>query len=322
MLRNENYIGVWVWNKTKWLQVPGTNRHKPLRRPESEHVRKEIPELRIIAQELWDRVQTKISRRKNIKARPAGTGKLGSSLLSGLLRCGSCGGSMVVVSRRHKNGIGYANLGCATYRSRGTSICKNGKTISEKKLTTAVVGELRNQLTRPELIDKFVASFSQQFDKVLRGESQELRTLQRQVEAAEKRVRNLTDALGRMGFSEAVATQLRLEEQNVAYARAKLAAASSEGRPKKVVPHPSVVKGYVENLLQVLEGDRTRARELLGRHMPPIVLTAERNGYRLTGGFNLSLLMHEEALTAENLGARSMISGVGGTGIEPATKRV
>jgi hypothetical protein len=89
-----------------------------------------------------------------------------------------------------------------------------------------------------------------------------------------------------------------------------------------VVPHPAVVKSYLENLLQVLEGDRARARELLGRHMPPIVLTAERNGYRVTGGFNLSLLMQEEALTAENLGARSMISGVGGTGIEPATRRV
>jgi site-specific DNA recombinase len=318
MLRNQQYVGVWTWNRENWLQIAGTNRYKRIARPASEHVRREFLELRIISAELWGRVQARIGARRPGRARPLGTGKRGVSLLSGLLRCGVCGGSMVVVSRRYKgaNTAGHANYGCSANRSRGVSVCANGRTISQRKVTTAAVAALRDQLTRPDLLNRFVESFSRHFDEAKRGATAQLRDVEQQVERFTGRVKNVTAAMAAAGFSEALLAQLREEETALAAAKARLAAAAADTRPK-ILPHPRVIQSYVSRLLELLEADPPRARELLARHMPPLVLTPEGRSYRMTGGFNLSVALDEGAGEPE-----SMISRVGGTGIEPATRAV
>jgi hypothetical protein len=54
-----------------------------------------------------------------------------------------------------------------------------------------------------------------------------------------------------------------------------------------------------------------KVREELIRHMPPLVLMPVAKGWEVRGGFDYSIL----------LGIGS-VEGVGGTGIEPATRRV
>jgi site-specific DNA recombinase len=333
MLRNQQYVGVWIWNKEKWVQIPGTSRYRRIPRPESEHVTTEIPELRIVSPELWAKAQARIPSRAPSKSRPAGSGKRGSSLLSGLLRCGACGGSIVIVSRRYKgsNATGYANFGCATNRSRGDALCANARTVSERKVTEAVVRALQEQLTRPDLVSKFVDSFSKHFDQLARGSGgDEIRDLERQVDRAAARVKNVTAAMAAAGFSEALLAQLKEEEATQATLKSRLAATSQVKRPK-VLPHPRIIESYLGRLLEVLDTDKAKARELLGRHMPPLVLTPVGRGYRVTGGFNLSVCL-DDSPSAPGAGAtdaaiaapaaESMISGVGGTGIEPATRAV
>src|SRR5262249_16949860 len=112
LLRNRQYIGEWTWNKEKWLQVPGTRRYRRLPRPPSEPGTRTIPELRLVPDPLWRAVQLRFTRRRPGSGRTVGSGKDGGPLLSGLLRCGACGGSITVVSRRYKKGVAYTNLGC------------------------------------------------------------------------------------------------------------------------------------------------------------------------------------------------------------------
>ena len=325
MLKNEQYVGVWVWNKEKWVQIPGTARYRRISRPLSEHVRKEIPELRIVSPDLWARAQARNKQRPRGAGRPAGSSKT-TTLLSGLLRCGICGGSFVVVSRRYKENAaesgdaGYANYGCATNRSRGNAICANVRTISERKLADGVVRALKEQLTRPDLIARFVETFSKRFDQVVRGTDTELRDLDRQIDRANSRVKNVTAAMAAAGFSEALLIQLKTEEEALSALKARRGAATKDSRPK-VLPHPKVIESYLGRLLDALDRDKPRARELLGRHMPPLVLTPDGRSYRVTGGFNLSVCLddqHSEASAPDE----SAIMQVGGTGIEPATRAV
>jgi DNA invertase Pin-like site-specific DNA recombinase len=159
MLRNENYIGVWIWNRNKFQQIPGTRSYRHVPRPEKEHVRKEIPELRIIPQDLWERVQAKIKKRKLDGGSPAGSTKdRRGSILSGLMRCGACGGSFGVISRVTKDGASYTNFGCLANRSRGDAICANVRTVSERKLTQAVLSVLQDRLLTavPPCVDRSV----------------------------------------------------------------------------------------------------------------------------------------------------------------------
>ncbi len=314
MLRNQQYVGVWTWNRENWLQIAGTNRYRRIARPVSEHVRREFPKLRVISADLWGRVHARVGARRPGRARPLGTGKRGVTLLSGLLRCGACGGSMVVVSRRYKgtNTAGHANYGCSANRSRGSSVCSNGRTISQRKVTTAAVTALRDQLTRPDLMSRFVESFSKHFDEAKRGSTAQARELEQQVDRFAGRVKNVTAALAVAGFSEALLAQLREEEVALAGAKARLAAATADTRPK-ILPHPRVIESYVSRLLELLEADPGRARELLARHMPPMVLTPEGRSYRMTGGFNLSVALDEATEDGAAGGPESMIGRVGGT---------
>lgn len=315
ILLNERYIGRWIWNQRRWVRVPGRNARRALDRPASEHVVTELPELRIVSEELWERVRQGFGPSRPGKGRANAAGKYGAPLLRGLLRCGVCGGSIVIVSRREKNGLTFANFGCTVNRSRGETICANNRTVSEKKVTRAVIDALTKQLTTSGLVERFRAAFVKRFDELNRGTAaaEDMKALGREVHDAETRVKNVTMAMAKIGFSEALAAQLSSEEARLAAARGNLAKAGTQTRPR-VLPHPRVVEAYLQNLLTVLEKDKDAARALLSRHMPPLVLTPEGPAYRITGGFDLSICFGAEAEgpSGPSGASRSMIGMVAG----------
>ena len=59
MLSNEMYIGRMVWNKRRFTKHPITGKYTSRPNPKSEWTVKEIPKLRIIEDDLWDRVQAR-----------------------------------------------------------------------------------------------------------------------------------------------------------------------------------------------------------------------------------------------------------------------
>jgi hypothetical protein len=164
---------------------------------------------------------------------------------------------------------------------------------SEKKVTHAVTETLRAQLTVPALLERFQESFTRRSSRRTAarhpGSARSWRRNSRPPRPGDK---NVTAALAKIGFSEALAAQLAEDEKRVADAKARLSQAGA--RTPKVLPHPSRIESYVRNLLAVLEADKDAARALLGRHMPPLVLTPEGSTYRITGGFDLSLCLDDQ----------------------------
>ena len=107
MLRREIYAGRLVWNKSRWVKAPGTNRRLRRPRPRSEWITIKQPELRIVTDELWDAVRAKNER---TMARYSEGAKKGLArradtvphIMSGFLTCGECGANMVIVSGQGK----------------------------------------------------------------------------------------------------------------------------------------------------------------------------------------------------------------------------
>ncbi len=133
MLSNERYIGRSTWNQSKWVRVPGRKGRRRVMRPESEWIKHDVPELAIVPPNLWKEVQERFTRAcAKGPGRPAGTGQH-VHLVSGLMRCGTCGGSMTIVRRKTKAGVAYSNFGCTAHYSRGAAICPNALSISERK---------------------------------------------------------------------------------------------------------------------------------------------------------------------------------------------
>jgi hypothetical protein len=110
---------------------------------------------------------------------------------------------MAMVSRVKKAGAIYPSIGCNVYRSRGPAICPNNKTISEKKVRESVLGFVRETIATPDLIDRFIKHFEQHYAKL--EKTAVTADLNDKIHEVEGRVRNLVDALSKMGWSESVA---------------------------------------------------------------------------------------------------------------------
>jgi site-specific DNA recombinase len=91
ILNNELYTGRITYNRQRFVKDPETGKRNARLNPEREWVTKEVADLRIISDELWDRVQNIKSRYSSRWGNKRQTKK---RLLSGLLRCGRCGGGM------------------------------------------------------------------------------------------------------------------------------------------------------------------------------------------------------------------------------------
>ena len=140
MLRNEKYVGRWIWNRTQTRRDPRTGRRRQIPKPESEWFVNHDETLRVVPQDLWERVQTRLEEVR--KMWPGGFPGRGGGhlvlypreLLAGNLICGVCGNSVAKVSG--KSG-GY--LGCikATRRACDNRLLVR-RTLAERVILAAV----------------------------------------------------------------------------------------------------------------------------------------------------------------------------------------
>ena len=166
ILNNELYIGRLVWNRLEYRKDPDSGKRVSRLNPESDWRIVEVPELRIVAQDLWGAVkarQQSLDAKLERKRNPAGTRRSGicetrrpQHLLSGFVRCGVCGGGMSLV--------GGASYGCSTARNKGT--CENRRTIPRLNLEAMVLDGLRKQLMAPDAVKAFVAEFHREINRL------------------------------------------------------------------------------------------------------------------------------------------------------------
>src|SRR5690606_6262264 len=99
MLSNRLYIGELIHNRTSKVLEPVSRKTRIRPNPPSEWIIEDVPHLRVIDDELWQKVQAQLERNRIAKnperrRRPA-------HLLSGLGECSDCGASWIVVNGRY-----------------------------------------------------------------------------------------------------------------------------------------------------------------------------------------------------------------------------
>ena len=153
VLNNELYIGRLVWNRQRYVKDPSTGRRVSRRNPPDRWVTADVPELRIVPDELWERAKV----RQQASARRISTESLVHArrpmyLFSGLTRCGVCGRSYTVYSKHR--------LACSGARDRG--ICDNRLTIRRVELEDRVLTCVEERFLKDE--DLF-AAFCEEFKR-------------------------------------------------------------------------------------------------------------------------------------------------------------
>jgi DNA invertase Pin-like site-specific DNA recombinase len=143
-LRRPLYRGEVVWNATRKRDTWGRKHQQP--RAAGEWIRQDRPELRIVADDLWQAAHDRLGgAREDYIRRNAGrvwgrpvNGTDSKYLLTGLAQCALCGGGLFIHSRSH--GARRAHFyACSTYYHRGSGVCRNSQVLPMVRIDTEVL---------------------------------------------------------------------------------------------------------------------------------------------------------------------------------------
>ena len=243
ILCNPLYKGELVFNRQRKVKNPETGRSKMVPNPPEKWQRYEHPDLAIVPIDLWRRVHARrldgANTRPEYQRRP-------KRLLSGLVRCGSCGGPISVISTGPR-------LGCSTRRDKGA--CDNGRTILAVDLERRVLTGLRERALTPSAVEYAIACYRERMEELEGERIRDRVKLERELTKCEATIEQAR-RLMRAGSL----TDWMVEEANASEARAKAIRAELEeiAEPTVVRLHPEAAKQYrkmVDKMNRLLDGD-------------------------------------------------------------------
>ncbi len=268
ILNNALYIGELVWNRQRFIKDPATGKRVTRLNPESEWVRKSVPQLRVVDQALWDAAK---ARQRALDARQPGFWKRQRPqyLLSGLLRCGVCGGGF--------SKINATSYGCSAARNKGDSACSNKRTIRRDALEGAVLGALQTHLLRDELVQVFCEEYTTHMNALRRQMEAARSALKADLARLRKERENIIRAIKDGVAADLVKDDLTAVAKKQEEIEAQLADAPAQPRP---LIHPAMARRYRADVKALREalGDKARQGEaaaLIRSLVEKVVLTPE-----------------------------------------------
>lgn len=238
ILQNRLYIGQLVFGRTRKIVDPRTRKALIRANPESEWQIEDVPHLRIITDALWNRTQAilgEVGKRRPEQCRRP------KHMLSGLARCGTCGGAWVI--------RGPDRWGCSRNREGGPSACANGRTVSTSIMESRVLAGLQERLLDPELVEIYVREYHRDYARRAAELERSTDDLRRRIDAADARVTRLVTAIADGGgeFEE-----IRDALANAKADRERLAAKLERQETLPVVAlHPKIAADYRDQVARL-----------------------------------------------------------------------
>jgi hypothetical protein len=254
ILYNHLYIGQLVWNRRRDLRDPDTGRSRHRVNPASEWVYAQAPHLRIIDDELWQAAKAKQAEYSKAYQdalakgaepwRAAASGVRPLTLLSGLIVCGVCGGT---IARRGNN-----RLACVAYiNGKG---CSNASAVRGDSLETRVLVGLKDHMMAPDMMADAMRAFIEETNHLNQQRRASEGADRQRLEKARKAITSIVSAIEDGGLME----RMRGLEAEVEALERALAQA-----PRDIPDvHPNVADNYrrkVEVLTQALNDPDGRA---------------------------------------------------------------
>lgn len=320
ILRNDMYRGVYKWGKTQAKRDPVTGKKLNRVAPETALEIVDVPHLRIVSDELWNAVQTRLSEyaRVQLQARRRPT-----YLLSKLTECEWCRKPYIMQDR--------GKCGCSGRLVHG--ICDNSRRFYREDLEEVVVSSICATMENPVLVDSYVREYAAAGEKLMEGAKAATSGLSQRIQMLARQERRLLSTIS-SGEVEgpslrAVAAELQRISSEKEAAEAKLSSI-----PAAVLTVPNNVAERLKRQLADLRSQlytagakgaaaRELFRSLIDRVIisPADTIKADKRG---SGPINVEIKGPIAALVGAAIESgpdhRAML--VAGTGFEPVTFRL
>ena len=317
ILNNELYLGRINYNRQQFVKDPETGKRVSRPNPKHEWIKKEVPHLRIIDDETWEAVQAIKARYSSSKGNKRQTKK---RLLTGLVKCGCCSGSMTIINRERYY--------CSAKRERGT--CDSTVGIKAAEIEDRVLTGLKDILLGNEdLIEAFVTEFKAEVARLRKQRGTRERQVQKDLNKVSTAIKRcltfITEGDGDPGLVRDELRDLEVRKRDL---ERTINAVHEE---QSVELHPNMADLYHKKVteLQSLLTDETarpQAMELIRSMIEHIEVHAGKERGKpdviLVGALAQILAFTQQNNTAASDGDGGRVLMVAGAGFEPATFRL
>jgi DNA invertase Pin-like site-specific DNA recombinase len=265
LLRNPIFIGRYIHGKAKTTYDERSGRVTRHKAPIADQIEHDMPWLRIVPQDVWDRNQERLSERPPSKLRDR---RRPTYLLSGLVKCGVCGGAFVMVA---------AKMGCS---ARHLKACTNERRVKRQDLERVVLEGLTQRLAQPPVISWFIPEYLRE-----RGPATSDAAVRH--ERAVKRLAEIDREVGNLimqikgGAGDHASKLINDNLENLGAEKERLARQVRAGPPAvpealtadNLVPRIHALLGDLGQALNGSERDATRARDVLRSLITEVTIT-------------------------------------------------
>lgn len=305
ILNNQMYVGKIVFNRQRFLKDPVTGKRQARENPRSDWVEQEVPELRVVSNEVFEAAQVlRLSNsRKHLSRR-----KRPKHLFSGLVFCGCCGASMIVIRGDW--------LGCSASRNRAT--CANRRTIRVSQIQTRVLSAIQAYLLAPDIVQTAADAYQAERDRLAKEQLRNSRELDCDLASIDKKINALIALMEKGGDPETLATRLNA----LAAERRELQRRIPKLQSNIVALRSDATEIYIDTVRQLSfatgspEDANRQAQQLVRELVERIDATPDadpKKRMRLELAGNLGVLLEEPAQTP------TAMAVVAGAGFEPTT---
>jgi site-specific DNA recombinase len=245
LIGNRVYIGELIWNGHRTVKNPDTQKRTKRKGKPEDLLVAQVPHLRIVPQELWDRAQALRTNRSRQGSAVYKKTRI-KHMLAGKLICGACGGGMKVVWSR----VGEdTRIGCGNARNRG--ICGNSKSYSLPEIEATVLHGIKHNLD-VEALMAYTEGAHKEWAAQQRTASAERSAVERALNRTTERIERIVTAIADSDVEiKPLMEKLKALELERAGLADKLRLLGADGNV--VTLHPAMIQKFRENLLAMVD---------------------------------------------------------------------
>ena len=257
ILNNDSYRGVIVWNRSRWIRSAADSANRRgVANPRSEWIEQPDESLRIVSDELWERVKARQRHRAHsigtrVKAglsrKSAATGRAPRHVFSGWLTCSECGARYTMVNARA--------YGCASY-ANGRAFT-NGRLVRCDLVEDRLLAGIRSTLGSDEVLDEI----ERRVRKAL-ATGHQIKPDVKRIAALKGQLDNLVSAVAGGGMRSSPAIGRKRAEVEAELEQLETTRPTSAAIPP-IINVRSRVRDALAQLPKLLESDPERARAAL-----------------------------------------------------------
>jgi len=207
----------------------------------------EARHLRIIDDATWKAAQAiKAGRRREATPATAQKARAPKRMLSGLIKCGSCGGGMASIGSDAKG----LRLQCSAHRESGS--CRNSRRIYLDAIEALAIKGLRQNLTHPEVIATFVDEYNAERKSLWKEANAERTRLERRLGEIDREMKRIVDSIVVAGMPPEQFVG-RMQELEAEKAKATAMLEQAKTRDNVIALHPKALTRYKQAVAQLAD---------------------------------------------------------------------